>query len=273
MEGVLVATGRRNLALAADPYAPPNVAALCVSALSVVDAELARVRPLVAADFAWTPLLDLTANELQFGLSLPFDFGLPSGVALQQQMSDFLTTVAPATSQLFRLGFVGWIRRTNADTLSMFVSMLVVFEGLARMVVHLCGLPVLQWDDRHGRCQYLMFDQRGLASREVLERICAELPAADRATASRTISIALKVRNAFAHGAVLSPPGSYFDAAGQLVTKASLVFMLAAENHMIREAAFFESQHPGGSELDNWLVAEGRVLANIHAAANERRRA
>ncbi|MCW5831673.1 MAG: hypothetical protein KIS78_04370, partial [Labilithrix sp.] len=151
MEQVLVAAGLRPALPAHDPYAPRNIAALCVSSLATLDAEIGRPGVLAPAHFAWGPQLDLTPGELQIGANLPFDFARPDGVDLQRQMSDFLTVVAPAMSQLFRVGFVGWIQRTGPNTLPMFAAMLSVFEGLARTVVHLCGLPVLQWDDRNGR--------------------------------------------------------------------------------------------------------------------------
>jgi hypothetical protein len=98
------------------------------------------------------------------------------------------------------------------------------------------------------------------------------LPPTDVAIADEVLALAIKVRNAFAHGAVLSPNGQYFDAVGQLVMKASLTFMSAAENHLIREAAFFEGEYSGRGDLDNWLAAETRILGDIGAAAATRRR-
>jgi len=270
MEHVLVAAGHRPPNPAPDPYSPRNIAQLSFNALETVDNEVAQGGLLTAADFAWTPAIDLAADEVAFGAALPFDFARPDGVALQQRMSDFLTVVAPATSQLFRVGFVGWLRRTNRDTLPMFVAMLVVFEGVARMVEHLCGLPVLQWDDR-GRCQYTMFDERGLASATARDRIVGELAGGDRDAANRTISLAMKVRNAFAHGAILFPAPGYLDAAGHLLVKSALAFMLAGEQHLIREAAFFEFENADRGELENWLAAERDVLAGITAAARARR--
>jgi hypothetical protein len=271
MEQVLASSGLRNAPATQDPYSPRSIAAVCITALATIDADVARAGRLSATHFGWTSKLDLTAAELQIGANLPFDFAQPDGVALQRQMSDFLTVVAPAMSQLFRVGFVGWIRRANPDTIPMFAAMLIVFEGLARTVVHLCGLPVLQRDDKHGRCQYLMFDERGIASQIVRERMLAELPEAEKPIADNVLTLAIKVRNAFAHGAVLSPDSAYFDAIGQLVAKSSLVFMSAAENHMIREAAYFEGQRSARSDLDNWLAAESRVLGDIAAAAAARR--
>lgn len=272
MEQVLVAAGLRPALPAQDPYAPRNIAALCVSSLATLDAEIARPGVLAPAHFAWTSQLDLSPAELQIGTCLPFDFARPEGIELQRQMSDFLTVVAPAMSQLFRVGFVGWIQRATPNTLPMFAAMLVVFEGLARTVVHLCGLPVLQWDDRNGRCQYLMFDERGLASHPVRAHLLAELPTRDVAIADQVLALAIKARNAFAHGAVLSPQGTYFDAVGQFLMKASLTFMSAAENHLIREAAFFEGERSGRGDLDNWLAAETRLLGDIAKAAASRRR-
>ncbi len=252
-------------AIGLGPYAADNIARFCARCLSVVDQEAAAAG-VAPGDLLWADGVFLSPNEVVLGHQLSPDFFGPKGVAISDQIGCLLSSATPAIGQFARLGLIGWYELNPPDPLPRFMALLVIFETLYRLVSHLHGIDVLQRDNRNKRYQYKMLDETGLCAAPVLERLLMFLPERNRPTATRVLLLAVKTRNAIAHG-VCTFPADTFDGAGHLIAKSMHVLVASALHHMTQEAAYYRylnlNQCVLHNEVKDWLWAQRHVLAMI----------
>jgi len=250
-----------------DPFHPQNIARLCLDCLENVDAALTTAGlALCPADLAWTAKFALSSEEIDLGLALPVDFFGKGAERWHQLVFSYLNALCPGLRQVWAIGFVGWLDNPFRPSLPRFMALAFGFEALYRLTVHLLGVEVLQRS--RPRCrevlktQYKMLDARntGIATDGVLDRIIAHVPVAGQDTARKVLRLAIKARNAVAHGAVTTFDDRTSDGLGHIVVKAGQTLVTAGLHHLIRERAYFrwvsERNKQDGFDRDDWFTAE-----------------
>ena len=107
-----------------------------------------------------------------------------------------------------------------------------------------------------------MLDQRrtSLATDEVLAALTAYIGAVGQPHGIRTLRLAIKLRDAMAHGGVGEFTEEKQLGYGHLFIKAAQLLMESGEHHMASEGAYFlwENERHGahGYDLEDWLRAE-----------------
>jgi hypothetical protein len=166
---------------------------------------------------------------------------------------------------------MGWLKRLEGhNSLISFLIWGTIFEALYRLTLHVLGFEVLQRSpvgENVRMFQYQMLDSgtAGLCSPRIIEALVDCLKFEDRATARRTMALAVKVRNALSHGAIVAHHEHAHLAAGHLVIKATQLLMEVTRRHMTREAAYFRflqrSAMSPGDPVEDWIKAEDDIYA------------
>ena len=97
--------------------------------------------------------------------------------------------------------------------------------------------------DRH--IQYRMLDDLQLCAPEILDALTRYIPDGGRSVARRVLELAVKARNAFAHGAVTRVTDKDFDCMGNLVVKSVQALIGAGMHEMTEVAAYYQWQKTG----------------------------
>ena len=256
---------------ATDPYSCENTARLCLETLRMLDNEVETVA-LVPNDRSWTCAFELTTDELDFALHLHCDLrdGRDVALAWQNEMSHYYRAVLPGIKQLLVFGMLGWSRPYHpTDSLVHFAASVLCFEALYRQTAHLYGFRVLQSSRQFveveqrqvetRRFQYQMLDQRrtSLATDEVLAALTAYIGAVGQPHGIRTLRLAIKLRDAMAHGGVGEFTEEKQLGYGHLFIKAAQLLMESGEHHMASEGAYFlwENERHGGAWLRSRRLA------------------
>jgi len=266
----------RYSALAGGPFSPENVAHLCLQCLQRLDTEVADSRTLHTTDLGWMTSLALDRSEIEFGLRLHVDFLSDDRQKWVTTMADYLNATFPALRQLFIIGLVGWMR---TGSIPAFMGVAFVFEALYRLTVHLLGKPVLQVSrarsDGSLKAQYKMLDARstGICTPAILAALVDHVESpVDQQTASRVLLLAIKARNAFAHGAISLQNQETADGIGHLFVKAAQILVTRAMHHMVRERAYYtwvEQRHfEHGHDVEDWDAARDETLRMISRVAH-----
>lgn len=270
-----------------DPYHPENIALHCLRCLELIDSEMAQVA-IATNDMNWTQGVMLTQAEIEFGLRVYCDFLGPDREKWLATVTDYLNAVMPSLKQLFAIGFVEWLR--GQITLNPVLSMVMgySYEAIHRLTVHLinsdvCGLSGGTVQKSHeqnqtvSHFQYRMLDTRfeGLFSAKTLAVLLDHVPACDRDTARQAFELAMKARNALAHGALIRGDQQTLDGMGHLFAKAIQTLVTAGLHHLVQKAAYFiyRNEHPtiDGMEEGDWLRAEKEVCSRIARIARQDR--
>ena len=124
-----------------------------------------------------------------------------------ERIDDFLTAVTPNIKILFDIGFMGWIDRKRSERLVLFMALNMIVEALFRVNVRIHGGDILKCSSRDASdgpivLRYKMLDQHELCSEETLERLVESVEPPSRDMAKRALTLAVKVRDAVAHGAI-----------------------------------------------------------------------
>lgn len=273
------------LAQTPDPYHPENIAQHCLECLERIDAEMAGFG-VAAADATWTQSVMPTAADIAFGHQVYCDFFGPDAERWANTVSDYLNAVMPALKQLFTIGFIEWMR--GQYQLNPVISMVMgfVYEAMHRLTAHILQADVtgirggtIQKGHQQGglvsHFQYRMLDTRqdGLFSAQVLDRILEHVPPPDRPTARRVFDLAMRARNALAHGALIQTDQHTLDSLGHIFAKAAQTLVTAGLHHFTREGAYFiyRNEHPDvhGGDAEDWTRAERDVFARIARIARE----
>jgi len=251
------------------PFSPENICQLCLECLDLLDQEAATAS-ITQKDLAWSGAFWLTTTELDTGRFLYSEFLNSDEQSLWwEHLSTYLNAVVPNVKQFFSVGFMGWMG-SGTDRLVRFMAAILIFESLYRTTVQLHGIPVLQISgDRH--IQYRMLDNLQLCAPEILERLTGYIPDGSRPLARRVLELAVKARNAFAHGAVTRMTKEDFDCVGNLVVKSVQALVGTGIRQMTEVAAYYQWQKTGsslwGRDLENWLAGEDEVYSLLEERA------
>lgn len=263
----------------ADPFAPGNICGLCLEVLEGIDSEFFSGTTPNAKDLAWTEHLSLSPDELEFSRQLTCDFLRTSeeADALRAQLVNFNRAIMPVMSQWFNISFHGWIRPfERKDALLQLMTFGLAFEGIYRLVLHLVGESILQVDTKNARVQYriLDFQDIGMCSDRIITRLAVGLPPEAKPLAFRTLKLAVKARNALAHGVVPMADEDVYLAIGHLFIKSIELVIVAGYRHMISEGAYYKwtthrnRQH--GYDVRDWIDAETETIRLVAKTANRK---
>jgi hypothetical protein len=266
-----------------DTLIPENMLAICMARLTALD-QYALSVGLERADVAWADTIWLTTEERKFGNAIKCDVleDEEIAVAWQQELSDFVLVSMPTFSVYWKMAWTGWLKKHIVhDSVLAFLAWGVIFEGLYRLTLQVLGFEVLQRSPvgANGRMfQYRSIDARatGLCRQAVLEALTEELEPHERPNAVRTVLLAVKVRNALAHGGVLDHDEMDHLAGGHLFIKSIQLLMAVTLHRMTRVRAYFRYVDRAACEpsdpIGDWLVAEPQTLKMMHGLADARRR-
>jgi hypothetical protein len=182
-------------------------------------------------------------------------------------MSNYLNATVPNIKQFITIGILGWVGKHQSDTLVRFMAMVLVFETAYRSVAQIYGFQTIQVSQNH--VQYRMLDDQQLCNDSVLDALTSGIPTSQRSLAHKVSRLAVKIRNAIAHGGIASFDTYISDTAGHLVIKAIQGLVAAGIHQMCQVAAYHHwkdvNEERLGSELEDWLAGEKQVL---HTVAN-----
>jgi hypothetical protein len=259
---------------APDAFSPENVFSLCMEALQTLDTHIAKIVTLTPNDLAWTRHLELSSQEILFGRSIHYDFVGEEGKLWWERIDDFLTAVSPNIKILFDVGFMGWIDRKRPERLVLFMALNMIVEALFRVNVRLhSGNIIKRSSPEIGEgpivLRYKMLDQHELCSDETLDRLVESVEPASRELAKKALTLAVKVRDAVAHGAVPTLEQDDVEM-GHLLVKSIQCLVEAGEHEMIKTAAYYEWQvRPERDALSNWLAGERQILDQIQSRTRQ----
>jgi len=253
-----------------DPLLPENLLSICLDYLGGLDAEAAAAG-IVSADLDWADQMWLTSDELEFGNHLHCDvLEQDTAEAWEAYTGRFISANIPVLSMYRRMAWLGWLKPHSVrDSVLAFMAWGLVFEGVYRLVAHLHGFSVLQRScfGSEGRCfQYRMLDRRegGLCADPVIAELVSYISPADHEYARRTLKLAVKVRDALAHGAMLKHDEMDHLAAGHVMIKALQLLMGSALHKMSKVSAYYHwktfRKGADGYELPDWLHGEKQVF-------------
>lgn len=258
-----------------DALSPENIFNLCMEALHTLDHHIAKLVTLSPNDLAWTRHLELSSQEVLFGRHIHYDFVGEEGKRWWERIDDFLTAVTPNIKILFDIGFMGWIDRKRSERLVMFMALNMIVEALFRVNVRIHGGKILKntppdAPDGAIALRYKMLDQHELCSEETLERLVESVEPSSREMAKKALTLAVKVRDAVAHGAI--PTLGQDDVEmGHLLVKSIQCLVDAGEHEMIKIAAYYNwKSRPERDALTNWLDGERQVLEQIQSMIRTR---
>lgn len=254
-----------------DALSPQNVFLSCFRSLQMLDERISKIAVLSHTDFAWIQHLELKNAELRLGTHVHYDFVGDDGKRWWERIDDFLTAVTPNIKILFDVGFMGWIDRKRPERLVLFMALNMVLETLFRVSVRIHGGSILNLSvpatlEERVTLRYKMLDQHELCSTETLDRFVENIDPSEREVAKNVLTLAVKVRDAVAHGAILTLGMDHGIAMGHLVVKAIQCLVEAGEHEMIKTAAYYRwKDRPQQDALANWLDGEKDVLHQIQA--------
>ena len=207
--GIVEHHGVPRVDLSGDGSLPESVCALTLNALTDLAGQLEQSA--VICDRRWTSHFLLTHAELQYANTIHCDLLQDTETAegWRQQIRDYVRQVAPCLSIPLQMGLRSWFMNGTPidDTLPCTHFLALLFEPLLRLTLHLGGHSVLQKSlsnsgGTHYRVQYRMLDDVGLLTQANVDLLIAHLDPADKPQAEKTLQLAVKCRDAFAHGAV-----------------------------------------------------------------------
>ena len=203
--------GLPALNLQNDRFLPESAAAAVLNILGQVDAWVATNIPHRPSPLAWRQPFLFTAHEHQQALGW-HNHTVYRWDAIYNRTRQLLQSVFPALSVPVQLGLQGWVKATHGvDLIPQFAFLAVMLEPVCRLTFHLGGLPVLQHGLTHNQqneqfldLRYFMLDQRGLLANDKITWLKAHLSAGDETLVDDVMRLAVKSRDAFAHGAIMS---------------------------------------------------------------------
>jgi hypothetical protein len=98
-----------------------------------------------------------------------------------------------------------------------------------------------------------------------------EIDPSERTVALEVHQLAVKARNAIAHGAITTFDSYTADGVGHLIVKSTQGLVAVGLHSMTRVAAYYRSLRPGRDdwkyELQNWVEGEEEVLDLVRRSA------
>ncbi len=260
-----------------DRYTPANIAHLALECLRDLDAQFVGV-PFTDADFEWAAAWRLTADEITFCSSLASELVLNADQSnlieadnRRKELSEYFRAVMPGLGQFFRLGYIGVIQSHSTNTLPLLHGLGIVFEPIYRLTCHLLGLEVVQKPEKLTdilHFQYWMLDKDGLCRESHLDRLVQHRDGSTREEAKLVLQMAVKARNAMAHGAVIRFDQPTSDGIKRLFAEAIQLLVEAGRHHMNREASWYNWKNvhksQDGHHFGDWLTGEKEVGSKIN---------
>lgn len=207
--GILDNFGVPRVDLSKDGSLPLNVSALVLQALGELVQHLNTVATPCAT--SWTQHFLLTTEELAEAKTISCDVlqNIEAAEAWRVQIRDYLREVMPCLSIPLQWGIRGWFMDgVLTDTMPSLYFLTLLFEPFLRLTLHLGEQSILQKSvssDVRGefyRVQYRMLDARGLLSPDNIAWLTSHLNFDEKQIAERVLFLAMKCRDAVAHGAI-----------------------------------------------------------------------
>lgn len=244
-------------------YSPENVARLCLECLVLIDREIPT--SISSLDLKWIADFGPTIQELKTVAHPNSDLLDPNdGLEWQKNITTYVRATCPAVSIYLQSGYHGWLETDFSTTknLSKLYALVLVFEAIFRNTLQTMGVNILQVSPQGNglKINYLMLDEtHGLYTGKNIQKLLEALPPEQHEAAKIYLDVAIKIRNALAHGAI-----SLFDektnySMGHCLLKIVQLLMLAGRNHMIRERAYYLwlcKQTNEDRPLADWLDAQ-----------------
>lgn len=251
-----------------DELSPQNTCRLCLECLEVVDEAITKIVALKPLDFRWTEHFQLSHFQIQIGMKMHCDFQGEDGKLWWDRISGYLAAVSPNVRLLFDFGFIGWMDRKRTDRFVLFMALNIVLEALFRIAVRLQGGEVLMKriikTPPSNVFRYKMLDERELCTPEILNRLVDSVKFEERQNAKYVLLLAVRIRNAAAHGALQSFDTDAGLAMGHLLVKAIQCLVDAGEHEMIKVAAYFRRENRlSVDDVAAWLDGEREVMEMI----------
>lgn len=245
------------------PFSPENICQLCLECLELLDQE-ASATVITHNDLGWSNAFWLTTAELDTGRYLYSEFLNPDEQSdWWKHTSMYLRAVVPNLKQFFSVGFIGWMG-SGKDRLVRFIAVVLIFETLYRATVQLHGIRVLQISGKR-HIQYRMLDDLQLCAPEIMDVLTRNIPDRTKSMARKVLGLAIRIRNAFAHGAVTRVTNEDFDCMGNLIVKSVQALIDAGMHEMTEVAAYYQWQKTRSQlrdrNLENWLAGEDEIYS------------
>lgn len=265
-----------------DPRLPKNVCLHCFECLEALDNELHSLGAVAKFDFTWSSRIVPSSDEIDFARQLECDLfreDSSSRAASGREWFEFLgaytDAVMPSMKQHFQLGVVGWLSNHNATSVTRFFALTLIFEAAYRLTVHLLGFEILQKSRSSGRTkirfQTRMLDSAngGICTDEIKDAIVAHARPEERDTAKQVLDIAIKTRNALAHGAFVKLDDKVIKGLGNVLFKSIQLLASCGYAHMVAESAYFRWQNERsenhGFDLPDWSIAQQDISKLIRS--------
>lgn len=117
--------------------------------------------------------------------------------------------------------------------------------------------------------------KQGLCQPQMIERFVAHIEPEGRANAKRVLELGVRVRDAFAHGALVRMPEYDRKGLAQILFKSMQLLMVSGLYFLVENAAYFNwennraSQH--GYDIDDWKIAERQIYELVQSYNSARR--
>ncbi len=225
--GILSGHGVAAVDLSQDGSLPANVSFVILTALNNLALELERGGR--TCDRQWAQHFLLTGEEIGFANSVRCDLlqNIGEAEAWRRHIRDYLRAVTPCLSSPLQIGMQSWVTPAHSiDSMPGFFFLMLLFEPFLRQTLLFAGRSVLQNQISgrggvpHYRVQYKMMDENGLFTAANIFWLTEDLSPAEKPTAERVLRLAVKCRDAVAHGAVFDYTAEIRKVYGHLVIKA-----------------------------------------------------
>lgn len=189
---------------------PKNVKNYCRMLIFFIN-SLLKIYPSSLSATTWQNKYLYTQNEEIFLRKLKYDFLTSDALDLVIQMKNmfnsdeipscFSTPIKFGTNSSF---YCRYSFSFSFDLYFNFSSLCISFEAIFRSILLSHGVEIYT-AEKHRKisCRYKMLDTDGLIDDNVMRFLTKNLKCRERIVARKTILLAVKARNAFAHGATL----------------------------------------------------------------------
>ena len=166
------------------------------------------------SSLAWIEKFKYTDDDIYFARHLYCDIlqGLDVAMTWNKKIHDHINATCPFLSTPIKLGLVGWFKdkkgAASVELLPPLSFLFLLYEPLLRITLLRKGVDVLQYSKANilgnpAFCfKYKMLDESGLMSKENQDLLTKHLNSKEKTNALKTLELAQKARNAFAHGAI-----------------------------------------------------------------------
>lgn len=258
-------------------YSPENIAKLCLECLELIDREAPKLSKPDA--FKWITYISPSSNDLASVADPNTDLLHPLYMeSWRCNLRSYVLGVCPAASIYFQVGYQGWADRTfnPVQNLSKMYALVLVFEAVARNTFHIMNSNILQVSPEGAgmKVYYRMLEYRGkgLCSQDNITKLLNAFPDNQHVAIQHYLQMSIRIRDAFAHGALLQFDDTARGAIGHCLLKTIQAFRHAGRTHMINENAYYRWLQRRSNEdrsLEDWNLAQIEVDAFFNSISNK----